>query len=231
MILLHQTPPGWGLPNISPFCVKLETYLRMTKIDYKSAKADIMKAPNGRIPYITIDGKLIGDSTLIIQTLKERFGDPLDKNLSPEQKAQALLFQRLVENHFYYAMAWLRWSQEHSWKYVQAYFTPLMPPVIGRFIPKFIRKGMLKDMRTHGMGEHSREEIIKFANADLTALSISLGDKPFFLGDQPSSIDATLYGFLIQQLWIPWDCPVKQHGLSLKNLVSYCERMKQKFWN
>jgi hypothetical protein len=30
MIKLHQFATAFGLPNTSPFCVKLENYLRMT---------------------------------------------------------------------------------------------------------------------------------------------------------------------------------------------------------
>ena len=37
-LTLYQ-PPGraWNTPNISPFCAKLECYLRMTEIPYKVA--------------------------------------------------------------------------------------------------------------------------------------------------------------------------------------------------
>jgi hypothetical protein len=29
MITLHKFGPAWGTPDISPFCIKVETYLRM----------------------------------------------------------------------------------------------------------------------------------------------------------------------------------------------------------
>lgn len=230
MIILHQPPPAWGLPSISPFCVKLETYLRMTKLEYKVAPANFMKAPNGRVPYVNLDGQILGDSTIIIEKLKERFGDSLDKTLSAEQSAQALLLQRLMENHLYFAGAWLRWSDAESWKYVHDYFKALLPPLFGELILKMIRKDMVKISKAQGIGEHSRKEIIGFAKADLTAISNSLGQKLFFLGEEPAGIDATMYGFLIQQLWIPWNNPVREHALSLKNLEAYCQRMKQRFW-
>lgn len=35
MIELHQFRPFWGLPNASPFCMKVETYLRFRGIPYK----------------------------------------------------------------------------------------------------------------------------------------------------------------------------------------------------
>src|SRR5476649_250215 len=99
MITVHQLPPAWGIPNMSPFCVKLETYLRMTGVGYQTALPDIRKAPNGRVPYIEIDGNLMGDSTKIIARLKKDHGDPLDQNLSKEQRAVALAFQRMIEDH------------------------------------------------------------------------------------------------------------------------------------
>ena len=232
MITLHQPPPGWGLPCISPFCVKVETYLRMAKIDYRTAAPNILKtAPNGRIPYVTMDSRIIGDSSLIIRELKSHFGDPLDGALTPEQNAMALALQRVTEDHLYFAAAWLRWSDPESWGYVRDYFMALLPPVIGGFIVKKIRKDLLKILRTQGTGEHSRDEIVAWAKADLTAISVLLGRKPFFLGDEPSGIDATMYGFLIQQLWIPWESPVKQHALELGNLDAFCQRMKQRFWS
>jgi hypothetical protein len=114
---------------------------------------------------------------------------------------------------------------------VHEYFKPLLPRLLGNLILKIIHKDMMKIMRAQGIGEHSREEIIGFAKADLTAISDLLGNKSFFLGEQPTEIDATMYGFLIQQIWVPWESPIKQHALSLKNLDSYCHRMKQKYWS
>ena len=34
-VILHQPPAAWGLPNPSPFCAKLETYLRMAEIPFE----------------------------------------------------------------------------------------------------------------------------------------------------------------------------------------------------
>lgn len=73
-ITLYQPPPAFGLPNASPFCMKLETYLRMAEIPYQIKAASFAQAPNGKIPYIEHNGRLIGDSSLIIDYLKQTFG-------------------------------------------------------------------------------------------------------------------------------------------------------------
>lgn len=38
VVLLHQLPRGRFTPTISPFSLKLETYLRMAKIPYQVYK-------------------------------------------------------------------------------------------------------------------------------------------------------------------------------------------------
>jgi glutathione S-transferase len=67
MIELHQFSPNWGLPNASPFCMKLETYLRMANLPHQVVYEDKMdKAPKGKMPYIVDQGKKLGDSNLIL---------------------------------------------------------------------------------------------------------------------------------------------------------------------
>lgn len=230
MIILHQPPPVWGLPSMSPFCAKLETYLRMTKLEYKVVAGNPIQAPKGKIPYISIDGKIMGDSGLIIEFLKEKYGDPLDKNLSDIEKAQALALRRMVEEHLYFAGAWFRWSLPESWEYVRKFFLTLLPPIIGPLILKKIKKDFMQNMHGQGMGRHTQEEILSLAKQDLKAISLLLGDKLFFLGDTPTSIDATMYGFLIQMIWVPWQSPIKEYALSLPNISTYCERMKKRYY-
>src|SRR5687768_686806 len=77
----------WGMPNFSPFCTKLETYLRMTRISHEIRDADLRKAPKGKVPYVDIDGKLIGDTRLIIDYLNRKHTNALDSHLTPEQHA------------------------------------------------------------------------------------------------------------------------------------------------
>jgi glutathione S-transferase len=202
----------------------------MTGVEYKVESAHFKEAPKGRVPYMKIDGQMVYDSSLIVRRLKETLGDPLDSKLSRVEKARALAMQRMIEDHLYFASAWLRWSDEESWKYVSAYFIALLPPFLGRYIVKIIRKDMFKMAEAHGMGQHTRQDVIDFAKADLEALSDLLGEKEFFLGDQPTSLDATMYGFLVNLIWVPWNSPLKEYGLSLENLVRFCERMKKRYW-
>ena len=80
------------------------------------------------------------------------------------------------------------------------------------------------------MGRHSREEILAIGKADITALADFLADKPFFLGAEPTSLDATAYPFLANVPWFPLDTPIKAHAAARPNPQSYCERMKARYY-
>lgn len=232
MLELFQPPrPGWGeLPNMSPFCLKLETYLRMAEIPYKARGGDPRRAPTGKIPYIRDDGKLIGDSGLIIEYLKNKHGDALDSHLSPQEAASMHAMRRMIEEFTFFCMAWSRWTQPDSWAHLQAFFKKLLPPVVGNLIIKAIRNDFKKAVYKQGVGRHSKETIEGFAKSDLKAISDFLGNKKFMMGERPTSLDATAYGFLANILWVPWEEEAKRYAKSLPNLEAYCARMHDTYW-
>jgi len=59
------------------------------------------------------------------------------------------------------------------------------------------------------MGHHSLEEVHAPGCLDFTALADFLGDKPFMMGGQPSSLDAVAYGFPANLRWVPLESSVK----------------------
>jgi len=98
MITLYQFPSAWGLPNASPFCMKVETYLRMCNLPYTTVNVlNPAKGPKGKLPYITDGSNVVADSGLILDYLKKTHGDVLDARLGSVERAQALAWQRLLE--------------------------------------------------------------------------------------------------------------------------------------
>ena len=93
MIKLHQFAPAFGLPNASPFCMKVETYLRMAGLPYELVNSgDIFRAPKKKLPFIDDGGELVADSSFIIDHLKSRHGDPLDGGLWALDRAVGTAF-------------------------------------------------------------------------------------------------------------------------------------------
>ncbi len=231
MIKLHQFKAAWGLPNPSPFCMKVETYLRMAGLPYEIVEDTLpFKAPKKKLPYIEDGAKLIADSGFIIDYLKATYGDPLDGNLAAPERAMAHALRRMLEENFYWVGMYSRWMEEGAWNTIRPFFFGHLPPLLRQLIPALARRGVRKSLWMQGTGRHSREEIYAIGNSDLTALSAFLGDKPYLLGDTPTSIDAIAHAFVANTLIPPLDSPLKQHLLSLPNLNAYCERMTRQFY-
>ena len=133
MITLYQFDPAFGLSSGSPFCAKLDLYMRMAGIAFEIAPFSIQvlhNAPKGKLPYINDNGKVIADSSLSMDHLKAVYGDPLDAWLTQEQRATALAFQRLMEENLYFAVLYTRWIVPQGWEQTRkTFFDGLKPPL------------------------------------------------------------------------------------------------------
>jgi glutathione S-transferase len=230
-IVVHQFYPNWGLPNASPFCMKLETYLRMAEIPYSVVYEETLaNAPKGKMPYIQRGAEKIGDSNLIIEKLQAEYGDRLDGHLSSSARAIALAFQRMIDENLYWCMVYSRWIDDQAWQVLkEAYFSKL-PPVVKQILPELIRRDTRKSLHGHGMGRHNAEEVYAIGCRDLQALSDFLGDQPFFGGDRPITLDASAYATVRNFLEAPLPSPLQAKAQSLSNLQDFCHRMTDRYY-
>lgn len=230
-LILH-IPPGraWGTPHMSPFCAKLETYLRMTETPHKVVAASMQKAPKGKIPYVTIDGELMGDSQLIIERLEKTAKQPLDGDLSARDRATGRAIRRMIEEGTYFIGVHLRWTSDEGWPHTRKEMATIIPAPLRPLLP-IIRRKVRKSNISQGTGRHSHDDICAMAVADFQACADQLGDQPFLLGDRPHVVDTTLYAFLEGQLRFPAQTPVNTAiKTSMPNLVAYAGRIRARWW-
>lgn len=233
MITLYQFEPALGLPNASPFCMKLETYLRMAQLPYQAplvSMQDFGRAPKGKMPYIEDQGRVIADSSFIIDYLKQTYGDSLDSWMGAEQRAIALAFQRLFEDNLYWSILYGRWIDPKGWPLTRDAFFGKLPVPLKWVVPTIARRGIRQQLRGHGMGRHSQEDIALLAKNNVTAVATFLQGKQFMMGDQPCSLDATAYAFLANLLWAPLDSSIRTHAQQFAQLEAYCQRMRARYF-
>jgi glutathione S-transferase len=228
MIKLVQFHPAFGVRNMSPFCLKLETYLRLAGIEHQIVSSnDTRGAPKGKLPYL-IDGDLpIGDSALIIDYLKAKHGDPLDGALGPEQQAQSIAWRALFEDHLLFPLLYSRWIDPAGWRKMRTLFER-MPFPLRQIVPGLVRGRVRKQILGQGMGRHSAQEIYHFGLQDLAAIEILLGKQDFMQGPAPTTLDATAYGFLANLVDTDFDNPLNRRARASPTLVAYCERIKRR---
>lgn len=231
MIVLHQFPPALGLPNASPFCLKLELYLRMADLPYRNRYTlNLQRAPKGKLPWIDDDGIAVADSGLIIEHLKAKYGDPLDAGLTERERGLGIAMQRLVEEHLYWAVLRARWIDEQGWAITREAFFGGLPWPARLLVPPLARRGMRTELRGHGLGRHAVADIERLAAADLDALAALLGDQPWVLGDRPTSFDAVATGFLANILMVDLENPIKAAARRHANLEAYCRRVMARYF-
>ncbi len=232
MITLYQFSPCLGVRNPSPFCLKLETYLRMAGLPYETdCNADVRKAPKKKLPYIQDGDTTVADSNFVVDYLKKKYGDPLDEHLSQLEKGISLAFHRLLEENLYWILVYSRWAEDDNWAVIRNIYFSDLPPVLRSVVPAMVRRDTLSHLYGHGMGRHSRAEIYQIGERDITALSGFLSDKPFLMGEKPTSLDASGYGFLANILRMELPSPLTDYCVQFENLKEYCNRMESIFWN
>jgi len=225
MIELHQYPRNFGLPNLSPFCMKVEAWLRVAGLEYKVVKCpDPRKAPMGKLPIIVDDGELVPDSCLIRDHLSQKYNIDLDAHLDAQQRAVSHAFEVMVEERLYWAIVFNRWVDENWIKLKKQAFGHL-PPVVRDVVPRMVQSKVKRDLEGHGLGLHEVESVYEFARRDLEALSDFLADKPFFMGDKLSNIDVTLCAFLCGVMAEDLPSRISELVSEFDNLNAYRRRL------
>ena len=232
-IVLHQFAPMYGLPNPSPFCIKLETYLRMAALPHtvEIIKGRI-KSATGKAPYIELDGNVLCDSGLIIEHLERTNGHPVDGKLTLAERAQSLAFQRLMEEHLYQVAGFARWvdpaNPDETGGYARAVVG--LKSLLAKIIPPLVKRDIKKSLWHHGIRRHADETIWKLGIDDVHALGHWLGARPWCFCDAPTVLDAVLFAFIASIVRTPWDSPLRVATLKHRNLVDHSERMLAKYF-
>jgi glutathione S-transferase len=225
-IRLHQFPAMLGIPNPSPFCMKVETWLRLAGLPYEVVvENNPAVGPLGKLPFIEDGGATVADSSSIIAHLSRTHAVKLDHNLRAAQRSHAHALQRMLEEHLYWALVYSRWIEDASWAVIGPTFFASVPALLRPLIMRISRNGVRRDLHGHGLGRHPREEIYRRAAEDIESLSAELGDQPYFLGGEPTSVDASAYAFLAGCWMAQLDTPLKALVGKHHNLTAYCTRM------
>ena len=222
--------PEWGLPSVSPFAIKLATWLRAAGLSYEHCiEEDPRKGPKQKTPWIDYGDVHMGDSELIIQHFAERFGIDIDRHLTPRQAAVGLTLRRTFENHFHSITEYDLFVSDGGWEAIKPHFR-FLPAILRPFVLPIIRSDARKEARIRGIGRHNHDERSRLAFADLHAAQTLLGDQPFVLGDAISTTDCTLFAFLLFTQYTPYETAAKSHLAELPGLQAYVARLGAQLW-
>ncbi|MBI2993629.1 MAG: glutathione S-transferase family protein [Gammaproteobacteria bacterium] len=232
MIKLYAFGPAFGLIDPSPFVIKVDFYLRAAGLEFLRVPGfqNMRGAPKGKLPYIIDNGAVVADSAFIVSYLKAEYGDPLDGGLPAEQKAVVHAFTKMMDENTYWCLVHDRWINNACWPAVRKEFFGGLPWPLRVLVPMAAQRRVKKSLYIHGLGRHSDDEILDIAKRDLKALSDYLGDKEWFFGKGPTTLDVFAFAFVGGLVIPPFHSRMAEAARSFPNLVRFVERVKAKYY-
>jgi glutathione S-transferase len=221
MITLYSYPGLFGVADNNGYGLKVYAFLKLAGVPFIHEHLfDASKAPRGQLPYILDDGQEVGDSATIIAHVTARHGVTLDATLSPVQRDMNHLVERLLDN-LYWVMSYSRWQDARYW--------PAFCAALRHEHPSLTEEGLLKAKAYNaqryyyqGIGRYAPEAAYARGQADLQVLANLVPAVGYVHGPKPTSIDASLYGFVANIHFYAIDTPLRQFVARHANLVRHC---------
>jgi glutathione S-transferase len=221
MLTLYSYPPLFGVADNNGYGLKVYAFLKLAGVPFNHEHIfDASRAPRGQLPYIVDEGETVGDSGTILIYLTGKYRLTIDAALTQAQRTQDLLTTRMLDD-LYWVMSYSRWKDERYW--------PAFRDALMREHPQLSDEGLMRArefnaQRYHyqGIGRFDPDAAIARGLADLAAIAELTPAHGFVHGDDPTSIDAGLYGFIANIYFYDIDTPLKQFVSAHDNIVRHC---------
>jgi glutathione S-transferase len=163
LILCELTDTGIeSIDSYSPFCLKIHRALRAAGLRYERRlahnPADFKHLnPTGQVPVLLVDGEPVCDSTQILKRIDELTAGAFTRDLSPEQCAEAWLWEELADTALNGFLVSARWGWDENWPRVCETYFGAAPWFVKRLIAPRLRKKVIaglvaRDVLRQGVG-------------------------------------------------------------------------------
>ena len=230
MITLYTFGPYFDLPDASPFVMKAEVLLQMANLPYETNTGGFNKAPKGKLPYITDDGEIIADSTLIRLHIERKYGFDFDARLSRPERGIAWALEKMCEDHLYWPGLHARWMEDANFNKGPRRFFDSAPAPLRPFVVAMVRRQVRRNLWGHGMGRHTTAEMDALAARDIDAIADVLADKAYLMGERPCGADATIFPMMAHALCPLFDTAIRTRAEQHPNLVAYTDRLMTQYF-
>ena len=224
MIDLYSYPELFGVADNNGYGLKVFAFLKLTDVPFTHEHIfDGSAAPRGQLPYIIDDGEAIGDSDTILAHLTRKYRLNIDDGLTAAQRDTSHLIMRMLDD-LYWVMSYSRWKDEQFW--------PAFCEALLREHPSLTEAGLRKAREFNsqryyyqGIGRYAPAAAYARGLADLQVLANLVPASGYLHGPKPTSIDASIYGFIANIHFYEINTPLKQFVMSHPNLVRHCTAM------
>jgi glutathione S-transferase len=226
MLTLYSYPALFGVADNNGYGLKVFAFLRLAGVPFRHEHIfDASQAPRGQLPYIVDDNDTIGDSETILAHVTKKYRLEIDAALTPAQRTTNLLVTRMLDD-LYWVMSYSRWKDERYW--------PAFRDALLREHPSLTEEGLGKAkafnaQRYHyqGIGRYDPDAAMARGLADLGAIADLIPQRGYLHGEQPTGIDAGIYGFIANIYFYDIDTPLRKFVTAHDNIVRHCRAIHE----
>jgi glutathione S-transferase len=226
VLTLYSYPALFGVADNNGYGLKVFAFLKLTGVPFIHRHTfDASQAPRQQLPYIVDDDETLGDSDTIIAHLIHRRRLTIDAGLSAAQRDTAHLIGRMLDD-LYWVMSYSRWKDDQFWPAFRDALRREHPSVTDELLDK-AREYNLRRYHYQGIGRFAPAAAYARGLADLQVLADLLPRRDYMFRREPTSIDASIYGFIANIYFYSIETPLKRFVTSQSNLVRHCTAIHQ----
>lgn len=230
MITLYSSGPMFGLPHPSPFVIKADVLLKMSGLEYRETPMTFSGAPKGKVPYISDDGLVLGDSYFIRRHLETKYKIDFSGGYGADKLALAWAIERMLEEHLYFLSVYERWLVDENFEKGPSQFFNMAPAPIRPILRVVIRGKVRKMLKAQGLGRHTAAERLELGKGDVNSVATLLGNNTYLLGDKICGADASVFGSLYSASSSYFNTELGAYIRSQPKIMAYLERMRARFF-
>jgi glutathione S-transferase len=227
VVYLYQFPRPKCTANTLPYCLKLETFLRIHDIPHEVIETFTGRSSEGKLPFAEFNGEHLPDSQLIIQRLTKHF--KVDKEQSAENRARIRFITRTIDGGTFYAILYNKLGTNTA-DFIAAAISGYAPTMIANLLSPLVYSKVWSILNTEGTGRHTQEEVVNILRWDLEALNNTLGDKEWLVGDKPSLADCAFFGHIAASYNLPYEQPIQKLMEEFPRLKALHDRIAARYF-
>ncbi|KAJ2959364.1 hypothetical protein NQZ79_g5177 [Umbelopsis isabellina] len=259
---LYVWGPAFDVPSIDPSCLALEAYLRVTSADFTVVYAnDPQLSPTGvlnihckgQLPLLKDGPVWVAGAKRIIAHLSK---NSLNANasLTAEQAADSLAYISLIEEKLFDCLLFTWYADQTNFvKSIRPTYAKLLPFPTRYLVPIRLRNNAkarlekydveIKDDDSQLLSSETEDlkklmetgwhHMYSLARETYKILDTKLGEKDYFFGEQPSTLDCMVFGYLALHMY-----PMLPHHrlrviltTEFPRLALFCDRFKKSFFD
>lgn len=201
-LVLYQLRAMRGLDSLSPFCTKVRRALVFKGVSHEvqvvSSQEDVrlLNPRRRKLPVLEHNGKVVVDSTNILQFLDERYPAPALYPEDPYSRSQALLLEDWADESLYWIVVYLWWAVDENFSILQRDLSLDLGTTAQWVLPRVERQRMRWNLRAQGLGRLTTLDVLRRLDEHLDCLEALLWKDWYLTGPALTAADVAAFAML-----------------------------------